>query len=218
MIIKPTRDQPSRPTPVRTPTTQIGTPALPLWSLVFCFVFPFRSFMFLLRTQSSVLCVHTQCRSVSSIYLRVDGLAHGNTGTLQCVLLHTKVRALVEWHRDHEVTQHQSEIIQKMHTGSQGQLKARKWNKIYPQHHNKQYVERSKCFTLTKDEQTAKTNTQCQDIRAHTASNAQHNSDYTLLPLSLRGFGKHCGLFHSSHTSCVSLYVKCGTQQTKRLP
>lgn len=130
MIIKPTRDQPSRPTPVRTPTTQIGTPALPLWSLVFCFVFPFRSFMFLLRTQSSVLCVHTQCRSVSSIYLRVDGLAHGNTGTLQCVLLHTKVRALVEWHRDHEVTQHQSEIIQKMHTGSQGQLKARKWKSI----------------------------------------------------------------------------------------
>lgn len=56
--------------------------------------------------------------------------------------------------------------------------------KIYPQHHNKQYVERSKCFTLTKDEQTAKTNTQCQDIRAHT----QHQTHNTTV------------ITHSSHS------------------
>lgn len=54
-------------------------------------------------------CVSTQqCRSVSSIYLRVDGLAHGNTGTLQCILLHTKVTALVERHKRHKPTQKHS--------------------------------------------------------------------------------------------------------------
>lgn len=35
-------------------------------------------------------------RFLSIIYLGVDGLAHGNSGTLQCILLHTEVTPLEE--------------------------------------------------------------------------------------------------------------------------
>lgn len=38
-----------------------------------------------------IMCLHS-----TSIYLGVDRLAHGNAGTLQCILLHTEVTPLAE--------------------------------------------------------------------------------------------------------------------------
>lgn len=146
---------PSSPTPVRTPNLHDAHRSALLPSHCdhlcsgLCFLF---ALLCSCWGHGAQCCVSTQqCRSVSSIYLRVDGLAHGNTGTLQCILLHTKVTALVEWHKDHKVTQHQSKIIHKTAYRESmccfsGELKAM-WKKIYPHHHNKQYVERSKCFT-----------------------------------------------------------------------
>lgn len=58
MIIKsPAAQHQSEPQTYMMHTDRHSCP--PLWSFVFWFVFPFRSFMFLLGTRSSVLCVHT---------------------------------------------------------------------------------------------------------------------------------------------------------------
>lgn len=40
-------------------------------------------------------CVYCVSLSRANIYLGVDCLAHGNTGTLECILLHTEVASLV---------------------------------------------------------------------------------------------------------------------------
>lgn len=53
------------------------------------------------KTQLSA--VYTYSSAASGIYLGVDCLAHGNTGTLQCILLHTEVTPLAEKDGKHMV-------------------------------------------------------------------------------------------------------------------
>lgn len=163
MIIKsPAAQHQSEPQTYMMHTDRHSCPPTVIICVLVCFLF---ALLCSCWGHGAQCCVSTQqCRSVSSIYLRVDGLAHGNTGTLQCILLHTKVTALVEWHKDHKVTQHQSKIIRKTaHRESMccfsGELKACMWKKSILTITTNNMSKGQNVSRVAKDEQTAKTNT-----------------------------------------------------------